>query len=175
VLTILARGIAQAEAAKYMIDGFWNGTGDTWPGATHVGLLGKATFSDGAGHDVTPTSDGPFPIVDGKTDFAALLKNGPVMIGGPAGQTPAQWLLATGMAPDGKGIICDDTQTGGLVELAYDPATKTIGGITALFDVKKNGFVALADAGNDIPTNDAGGLSGLQSFVPSTYYAVTVH
>jgi hypothetical protein len=79
------------------------------------------------------------------------------------------------MTPDGKGIICDDTQTGGLVDLAYDPATKTIGGITGVFDAKKNGFVALADAANDIPASDVSGLSGLQSFVPSTYYAVTVH
>jgi hypothetical protein len=35
--------------------------------------------------------------------------------------------------------------------------------------------VPLADASNDIPKSDAGGLSGLQSFVPSTYFAVTVH
>ena len=51
ILTILARGIAQTEAAKYMIDGFWNGSEDTWPGATHVDLLGKASFSNEAGHD----------------------------------------------------------------------------------------------------------------------------
>jgi len=175
ILTIIARGVAQTEAAKYMIDGFWNGSEDTWPGATHVDLLGKATFSDGAGHDVTPTNDTAFPIVAGKTDFAAFLMNGPVMIGGPAGQTPPQWLLAVTMTPDGKGIICDDPQTGGLVELAYDPATKTIGGITGVFDAKTKGFVALADAGNDIPASDVSGLAGLQTFVPSTYYAVTVH
>jgi hypothetical protein len=174
ILTIIARGIVQTEAPKYMIDGFWNGSEDTWPGATHVDLLGKATFSNGAGHDVTPTNDGPFPIVAGKTDFAALLKNGPVVIGGSSDQTPAQWLLAVSMTPDGKGIICDDTQTGGLVELAYDPLTQTIGGITQVFDAKTNGFIALADAGNDIPKNDAAGLPGLQNFTPSTYYAVTV-
>jgi hypothetical protein len=174
ILTIIARGIVQTEAPKYMIDGFWNGSEDTWPGATHVDLLGKATFSNGAGHDVTPTNDGPFPIVAGKTDFVALLKNGPVVIGGSSDQTPAQWLLAVSMTPDGKGIICDDTQTGGLVELAYDPLTQTIGGITQVFDAKTNGFIALADAGNDIPKNDAAGLPGLQNFTPSTYYAVTV-
>jgi hypothetical protein len=97
------------------------------------------------------------------------------MIGGPPGQTPAQWLLATGMTPDGKDIICDDPATGGLVELAYDPATETVGGITGVFNPKTKGFIALADAGTDIPANDASGLAGLQSFVPSTYYAVTVH
>lgn len=85
-----------------------------------------------------------------------------------------QWLLATAMAPDGKGIICDDTMTGALVELAYDPATRTVGGITKLFDEKSGSFVLLADASNDIPASDASGLSGLQSFVPATYYAVRV-
>jgi hypothetical protein len=62
-----------------------------------------------------------------------------------------------------------------LVEVTYDPATKMLGGITGVFDAKKNGFVALADAANDIPASDLSGLSGLQSFVPSTFYAVTVH
>jgi hypothetical protein len=137
--------------------------------------LDKATFSDGAGHNATPTNDPAFPIVAGKTDFAALLNNGPVMIGASADPRPVQWLLATGMAPDGKGIICDDTVTGKLVELSYDPATKTVGGITRLFDEKSNSFVPLADASNNIPASDASGLSGLQSFVPATYLAVTVH
>jgi len=182
VLTILARGIAQANAAKYMIDGFWNGDGNTspgegntWPGPGHIDLLDKATFSDGAGHNATPTNDPAFPIAAGKTDFAALLNNGPVMIGASSDPRPVQWLLATSMAPDGKGIICDDTMTGKLVELSYDPATRTVGGITKLFDDKSKSFVPLADASNDIPASDASGLSGLQSFVPSTYFAVTVH
>src|SRR6185437_15231445 len=112
--------------------------------------LDKATFSDGAGHDATPTNDPAFPIAAGKTDFAALLNNGPVMIGASADPRPVQWLLATGMAPDGKGI-------------------------TKLFDEKSNSFVPLADASNNIPASDASGLSGLQSFVPATYLAVTVH
>jgi filamentous hemagglutinin family protein len=182
VLTILARGIAQANAAKYMIDGFWNGDGNTlpgegntWPGPGHIDLLDMATFSDGAGHDATPTNDPAFPIAAGKTDFAALLNNGPVMIGASSDPRPVQWLLATSMAPDGKGIICDDTMTGKLVELSYDPATRTVGGITKLYDDKSGNFVPLADASNDIPASDTSGLSGLQSFVPSTYFAVTVH
>jgi len=158
-----------------MIDGFWNGSDPTWPGPGNATLSGKLTFSDGAGHDVTPTVDNGFPIIAGKTDFAALLKNGSVMIGGSADQTPQQWLLAIGMTPDGKDIICDDPQTGGLVELSYDPATETVGGITGVYNPKTGKFVALADAGNDIPTNDAAGLTGLQGFSPSTYYAVTVH
>jgi hypothetical protein len=55
-----------------------------------------------------------------------------------------------------------------------NPAIKTLGGITQVFDTKTNGFIALADAGNDIPTNDAACLSGSQDFVPSTFYAVTM-
>jgi hypothetical protein len=86
-----------------------------------------------------------------------------------------QWLLATAMTPDGKGIICDDTMTGKLVELSYDPATKSVGGITRLFDDKSKSFVPIADASNGIPASDASGLTGLQSFVPSTYFAVTVN
>jgi hypothetical protein len=39
--------------------------------------------------------------------------------------------------------------------------------LSALFDANTTGFIALADAGNDIPANDLSGLSGLQSFVPS--------
>jgi hypothetical protein len=33
----------------------------------------------------------------------------------------------------------------------------------------------VADAQNELPANDADGLSGLQSLVPSTYDAVTLH
>jgi hypothetical protein len=79
------------------------------------------------------------------------------------------------MAPDGKGIICDDTMIGKLVELSYNPASRTVGGITKLFDDKSKSFVPLADASNDISASDVSGLSGLQAFVPSTYFAVTVH
>jgi hypothetical protein len=97
-----------------------------------------------------------------------------LIIGGSTpGQTPPQWLLAVNMTPDGKGIICDDTQTGGLVELAYDPATKTIGGITGVFDAKTKGFVALADAGNDIPANDL--TMRTVSVVPSAILMVCAH
>ena len=33
-----------------MIDGFWNGEDNTWPGPGNIDLHDKATFSDGAGH-----------------------------------------------------------------------------------------------------------------------------
>jgi hypothetical protein len=96
-------------------------------------------------------------------------------LGGPATPSPQQWLLATGMTPDGKAIICDDPQTGGLVELSYDPATETVGGIVGVYNAKTSSFAPLADAGNDIPANDTAGLAGLQAFTPSSFYAVTLH
>ena len=175
IFTIIARAVAQDRAAEFMIDGFWNGTGNDWNGATGANpLVGKVIFSDGAGHDVAPTEANAFPIVAGKTDFAQLLKSGPLMIGGAAGQTPAEWLLATGLTPDGKGIVCDDPITGKLVEFAYDPTTETIGGIVGIFSPKTKGFVALADAGSDIPAGVVDKLPVLQGFVPSTFFAVTV-
>jgi hypothetical protein len=174
IFTILARGASPGHGSDYMIDGFWMGGTGVWP-ADNSPLVGKITFSNGDGQDVTPGDGNAFPIVPGPSDFAALLKNGPVMIGGSPNQTPAQWLLATGMTPDGKGIICDDPASGGVVELAYDPTTNTVGGLTGIFNAPTNSFVPLAEAGNNIPTNDASGLAGLQGFVPSTYYAVTVH
>jgi len=133
------------------------------------------TYSDGAGHDVLPADSDAFPIVAGKTDFAQLLKNGPVMIGGPPDKTPAGWLLALNLAPDGKGIVCDDTITGKLVEIAYDQTSLTLGGITGVFDPKAKGFVALVDAGSEIPPASAAAVAALQGFVPSTFFAVTVH
>src|SRR5262249_30575835 len=138
-------------------------------------LLDTMIFSDGAGHAVVPTNDAPFPIVPGQTDMVSLLKQGPVMIGGTPGQIPPAWLLATSLAPDGRGIICDDPITGNLVELAYDPVTRTLGGITGIFDGKARNFVALANAANEIPAGVTDALSALQSFKPSTYFAVAVH
>jgi MBG domain (YGX type) len=96
VFTIIARAVAHDKAADFMIDGFWNGTASDWTGANGKNLVNaKVTYSDGAGHDVAPSDVAAFPIQPGKTDFAQLLKNGPVMIGGapakaPGGDAPAQ-------------------------------------------------------------------------------------
>jgi hypothetical protein len=174
IFTIIARAISPDHAADYLIDAFWSGTAPDWNGANGGNTLaGRVTFSDGAGHDVAPTGNNAFPIVAGTTDFGQLLKTGPVMISD--GQTPAHWLLATALAPDGKGILCDDPISGKVVELAYDPATETVGGVTGIFDAKTKGFVSLADASGDIPAGALGGLAALQGFTPSTYFAVTVH
>jgi hypothetical protein len=155
-----------------MIDGFWNGTAGDWNGNNP--LAGKVTFSDGAGHDVAPADSNAFPIEPGKTDFAQLLKNGPVMLGGAPDQIAAEWLLALNLAPGGEGIVCDDPMTGKLVEIAYNPATETLGAVTGIFNPKTRGFVALADAGGGIPAAAAANLAALQDFVPSTFFAVTI-
>ena len=175
IFTIIARAVEHDHAADYMIDGFWKDNGPIWPAPGKTTPGDKVTFSDGAGHSAAPTSDKPFPILPGQTDFTALLKNGPVMIGGKADQNPPQWLLALNIAPDGKSIICDDPITGKLVELAYNPVTETLGGMVGIFDPKTNSFVTLAGAGGDVPAGAMNGLAAVQNFEPSTYFAVTIH
>jgi hypothetical protein len=69
--------------------------------------------------------------------------------------------------------VADDPITGKEVMLSYDPSTKTVGGITGIYDAKTKGFVSLADAGGDLPAG-SGGPAALQGFVPSTFFAVTV-
>ncbi len=176
IFTIIARAVATDHQSDYLIDGFWNGTGAAWNGANgNNPLTSKVTFSDGAGHDVMPSDTNGFPIEPGTTDVAVLLKSGPVMIGGAPGQKPVEWLLATGLTADGKGIVCDDPITGKLVELAYDTTTKTIGGVLGFYDPKSKGVVSFADASNSVPATAGGGaLATLQGFVPSTFFAVTV-
>jgi hypothetical protein len=43
-----------------------------------------------------------------------------------------------------------------------------------IFDPKAKGFVSLADASGNLPDGSSA-AAALQNFVPSTYYAVTVH
>jgi len=49
-----------------------------------------------------------------------------------------------------------------------DANTKIVGGVTGVFDPNTNQFVPFANASADTPT-----LAGLQSFVPSTFLAVS--
>ena len=82
--------------------------------------------------------------------------------------TPAHWLLATQLTADGKGIVANDPASGKQIVLFYDASTKVVGGVTGVFDANTNKFVPFATASTDAPT-----LSGLQSFVPATFLAVT--
>jgi hypothetical protein len=164
VFTMIARGVDQAHAGDAFIDGFWNGTSPAW--APPQSFAGKVTFSDGAGNNVAPTGNAGFAVVAGTTDFGQLLKNGPVMISD--GATPAHWLLATQLTSDGKGIVANDPGSGKQVVLNYDAATKTVGGVTSVFDTNSNKFVSFAEASVGTPA-----LAGMQSFVPANFLAVT--
>jgi hypothetical protein len=152
-----------------MIDTFWNGTAGAWKAGD--ANLTKVTFSDGQGNTIVPNGQAGFPIVAGTTDFAAMLKTGPVMISG--GGNPASWLLATQMTPDGKGIVANDPATGKRIVLAYDAATRTVGGVTGIFDGNTKKFVPVAEAAAATTPADAR-LSALQGFVAASYLAVTV-
>jgi hypothetical protein len=83
------------------------------------------------------------------------------------GATPAHWLLATQLTSDGKGIVANDPASGKQVVLNYDAATKTVGGVTSVFDANSNKFVPFAEASAGTPS-----LAGMQGFVPSTFLAV---
>jgi len=168
----MARTADPDHAADHMIDGFWANSAAAWPATGFVSE--HVTFSNGAGNVVTPNGAAGFPIVAGTTDFAALLVSGPMMISN--GAEPAQWLLATQMAPDGRGIVANDPVTGWRVLLSYDPQTRTVGGVIGLYDPKRKGVLSLADVGG--LTSDAGpmglGIAYLEGFVAKTYIAVTV-
>jgi hypothetical protein len=164
VFVMIARGVDQAHAADALIDGFWNGTSAAW--TPPQSFAGKVTFSDGAGNTVNPTGHAGFSVVAGTTDFGQLLKSGPVMIND--GATPAHWLLATQLTSDGKGIVANDPASGKQVVLNYDAATKTVGGVTSVFDANSNKFVPFAEASAGTPA-----LAGLQSFTPASYLAVS--
>ena len=161
IFAMIARAEDQEDAADYLINTFWNGAAGAWNSAVAT-LAGKVTFSNGAGNTFDPSGNAGFPIVPGSTDFGQMLKNGPVMIGD--GGQPAHWLLATQMTADGDGIVANDPAIGKQVVLTYDAITKTVGGVTGIFDAKTKGFVSLAAAGGDLPVG-SGGAAGLQGFV----------
>jgi filamentous hemagglutinin family protein len=177
IFTMIARAAQSANAADFMIDGFWTGNDGAWgKGADGKPVAGRVTFSDGADKTVSPTESNGFPLEAGKTDLLALLGKGPVMLGGSG--TPATWLLAIKPSDDGKGLIANDPITGRQVLLAYDAGTKTVGGVTGIFDEKSKSFVALSDAAATqqagSPALKADSLAPLGSFTAATFFAVTV-
>jgi hypothetical protein len=127
-----------------------------------------------------PRTANAFPIVAGTTDLGKLLGKGPVMIEGalPQDGSAAPWLLAIRLTDDGKGIIANDPVTGWQVILAYDPDTRTVGGITSIFNPAK-GWMPIADVGSVEVVGDASAApdasATLQSFVAAGYFAVTIH
>ncbi|MBN9241412.1 MAG: hypothetical protein J0I98_01315, partial [Mesorhizobium sp.] len=171
VFTMIARAAISRQAAN--IDTFWDGKAADLDGTTGKNpLAGKVTFSDGAGHDVTPGIDNGFPIVPGRTNFTKLLESGAIMIGGASGHVPAQWLLATGLSPDGKSILCNDPVTGKVVALSLDPATGAVGRIVGFYDPKSKGVVRLADNSAALPAGSD--IEAVMDFEPSTFFAVSI-
>jgi filamentous hemagglutinin family protein len=178
VFTMLARGILQ-DSAWAFIDRFAAPSGADWSGVDGTSPLdAKARFSDGAGKSVAPDETNAFAIVAGTTDFATMLGNGPVVIGGTLASSGSHWMLATGLTADGTGIIANDPISGQRVELAYDPATRTIGRIAKIFDPKAKDWRALSDANATQLAGDisllADQFAALRGFTPGTYYAVSV-
>ncbi|MGA7966380.1 MAG: filamentous hemagglutinin N-terminal domain-containing protein [Gammaproteobacteria bacterium] len=177
VLTMIARAEENNRKAP-PINGLWQGNAGDWPIGDSV--LKNVSFSDGHGHTRTPDGNNGFPFKDGTTDIASLLQHGPVALGGASGGQPptTPWLLALKLTADGKGIIANDPLTGDQVILAYNPVTKTVGGVTAVIDPKTGKPVPL---GNGAPT-----LTGqktkvpdsawpeLKAFTPTSYFAVSI-
>jgi hypothetical protein len=160
IFAMLARGVAKEDPPKLMIDGFWaTPDGADWRGADGQNpVKDKVVFSDGAGKEAVPPA-GAFPIEPGKTDFATLLADGPVLLGGKGTGDNAEphWLLATKITDDG--IVANDPATGRQVLLAYDKDTKTIGGVSKVFDKDAGVWQPIGDAGSDAKTAALGALA----------------
>ena len=178
VLTMIARAEEDSHQSP-PISALWNGNVASWPSNDNV--LKHVSFSDGNGHARTPHGNNGFTFTEGATDIVGMLQHGPVMLGGATstGQPPTTpWLLATDMTADGKGIIANDPLTGDQVVLAYDPATKTVGGVTAVIDPKTGKPVPL---GNGAPNLTGQKTkvpdvvwSELKAFTPKSYFAVSI-
>ena len=161
------------------IDALWHDGAAAWPSNDNV--LKNVSFTDGHGHTRTPDGNNGFAFKDGATDIASLLQHGPVALGGAAsgGQPPSTpWLLALKLTADGKGIIANDPLTGDQVILAYNPATKTVGGVTAVIDPKTGKPVPLGNGapkltGQKTKVPDAV-WPELKAFTPTSYFAVSI-
>jgi hypothetical protein len=176
IFTMIARALKAA--GKQPINDFWNNTthNPRWPGNGNDKQILKVSFSNGAGKTVAPTDANAFPIVTGTTDIPALLAQGPVLIG--SGSAPTiSWLLAFHLTADGKGILANDPQTGKTLVLAYDPQTKTVGGVLGIFDLKQGGaIIPLAPTPAVLGDYAPGGAyPALQAFKPADYLAVSLN
>lgn len=101
-----------------------------------------------------------------------------IIAGAPGPDGAQSWMLAIGLTPDGRGVIANDAVSGRQVVLAWDPATRTLGGVTGVVDPKTSAIIPIADAEaikvaalNDFNPN---GTTALQSFAPQGYFAVSL-
>ena len=174
IATMVARALANTLGAP-KIDRLWQDGSARWASIDGVRL------TDGNGTTRSPTDANGFAFANAKVDIDVLLADGPVMLAGnsPADpQLPTPWLLAVKMTADGKGIVANDPGTGLQVILAYDPATKTIGGVTSVLDPKTQQPVALGALPPDLGATDiqvpAQAWAELQAYKPASYVAVRI-
>ncbi|MGA7971547.1 MAG: hypothetical protein WCA36_01970, partial [Pseudolabrys sp.] len=178
VLTMIARAEEHSRQSP-KIDALWQAGAAGWPSNDNV--LKNVRFTDGNDQSRTPAGNNGFAFTEGTTNIAALLQHGPVMLDGAKSAeqaAPTPWLLAIKMTADGKGIIANDPLTGDQVVLAYDSATKTVGGVTAVIDPKTHKAVPLGAgattlAGQKTQVPDAV-WPELKAFKPATYFAVSI-
>ncbi|HEY4140296.1 MAG TPA: hypothetical protein VGM57_02720, partial [Pseudolabrys sp.] len=83
-----------------------------------------------------------------------------------------QWVLATGLSPDGKSILANDPISGKVVALTFDPATGAVGPVAGFYDAKSKGIVSLADSSGALPAG--ADIGPLKDFTSSTFFAVKV-
>ena len=157
IFTMIGRFALPDQAATLMIDTFWNGKAPDLHGVSGRNPLdGKVSFSSSA------------PIEAGKTNIAKMLRDGAVMIGGG----PGQWLLATGLSPDGKSVLANDPVSGKVVALLLDSTTGAIGSFAGFYDAKLRGISSTANLA--ITTPAGGAIDGIKDFVPSTFVTVKI-
>ena len=181
IFTMIARAIANKNPTGVFIDGFWNADTADKQGASQPGSIQpRVTFSDGAGKSAVPPDGTVFPLVKGTTDLGSLLGKGPLMLQGAAKSGAAgSWMLAIRLTDDGKGIIANDPVTGRQIILAYDAATKTVGGATSIFNPVSKAWVPIAEANAvqvageaELPADR---FTALQNFVPQGYLALSIN
>jgi filamentous hemagglutinin family protein len=144
IATMLLRGALRSIDTPKIDSLFDPGKGLQWKGTNWENpMADRIVFSDGTVRIGAPGQS--FPIQPGTTDLAVLLGKGPVILAGSsnAADPVSFWLLAVAMTE--QGIVANDPGTGRQVQLNYDPETKTLGSIAAMFDSKTGVWTKLAD------------------------------
>ncbi|WP_165825242.1 YDG domain-containing protein [Rhodopseudomonas palustris] len=177
VLTMIARGETN-DQQPFKIDALWGDGAASWSRLDHPDVR-AVSFTDGNGTERVPGGGNAFAFVGGQTDVAALLRKGPVVLqGGKTEGVPTPWLLVLSVTADGKGLLANDPMTGQQVILAFDSATKSVGGVTAVINPADKQPAAVGDA---VPPFVAHAdkitpamWTALKAFKPAGYFAVTM-
>ncbi|SSW91241.1 MULTISPECIES: YDG domain-containing protein, partial [Rhodopseudomonas] len=177
VLTMIARAETNNQQA-FKIDALWGDGTASWSRLDHPDVR-AVSFTDGKGAERVPGGGNAFAFVAGQTEVAALLRKGPVVLqGGKTEGVATPWLLVLGLTADGKGLLANDPMTGQQVILAFDSATKSVGGVTAVINPADNKPVAVGDTVPSFVTHadkiTPAMWSALKAFKPAGYFAVTM-